>query len=120
VPDPAKTAQSYLDNLPPPPAHESERDTIDGKADVLDACLEAASPPPANGRVVVRFTVNADGSAKNATVLLDELNDLALETCLTTALVSFHYPREGGAATLVTYPLVIQDGAIQHAEGETP
>jgi len=115
TPDPAKVVASYLDNLAPPPAHESIRNVVAAHRAELDDCL-FGSAVHSDGRVVVRFHVSATGVAADAEVALDELDDPMLSDCLVKSLLSLSYSREGGAETEVVYPIVIQSGAIQYPE----
>ena len=112
TPDPAKVVAAYLDDLPPPPAHESVRDTLNAHPGGLDECAAASSGR--SGRVVVRFTISPTGVAEGGSIALDEVGDPVLADCLVKAILALSYPREGGAETQMAYPIVIADGAVVH------
>lgn len=61
--------------------------------------------PEATGRLEVRFTVDDGGDVAAATITDGNLDDLALRSCVTTAVQRWKFPKpEGGGKVVVTYP----------------
>lgn len=74
-------------------------------------CYEGAlaADPGLNGRVVVRFTVDARGSVAQAEITETTMKNQAVETCIAGAVRTWQFPRPAGkGVVVVTYPFVLK------------
>jgi hypothetical protein len=65
--------------------------------------------PNLNGRVAIRFFINASGTVSTANVSNTSLHSGAVEGCITSALKGWKFPEpRGGVIVKVTYPFVLK------------
>ena len=79
----------------------------------VEACYEAAleRAPGLEGRVVVGFTIQADGRLEGVEVSQSSLGDEGAEACIASAGAGWTFAAEGGRAPLeVRYPFAFSAG----------
>ncbi len=68
---------------------------------------ELNKDPSLSGKIVVKFTIAADGTVSDATIDSSTMNSEAVESCLCGRFLRFVFPEpEGGGIVVVTYPFV--------------
>ena len=71
---------------------------------------ELQKEPSLTGRVVVKFTIAADGSVAMARIKSSSLNNIAVEQCLVGRFMRFQFPAPaGGGIVLVSYPFLFSN-----------
>jgi TonB family protein len=71
--------------------------------------LALQANPKLAGRIVVRFTIGANGSVRKAEIVGGTLREAVFEQCLLTRVRSWLFPSpKGGAEVVVTYPFVFK------------
>lgn len=69
------------------------------------------SNPTLAGRVVIKFTIAADGSVSQAAVKSSSMNHPETENCMVAAVRTFHFPEPtGGGVVIVSYPFSFSPG----------
>ena len=68
-----------------------------------------AEDPTLSGVVVVRFTINADGSVANVRVSQSNLGNPAVEECVIAAVQTWHFTA-GGSAETFEHPFTFEPG----------
>ncbi len=70
---------------------------------------ELSSHPGMTGRISVKFTIAADGSVQRASVDSSTLNDRSVESCITTRVAEWLFPKpKGGGIVVVNYPFILK------------
>jgi len=103
----------------PPEVHgslskETIRRVIGRHLSEVRHCYEQrlVSRPELQGRVAVRFMINATGAVQVATVASSDLGDPQVGACITGAVQRWIFPApEGGGAVLVNYPFLLSQTA---------
>jgi TonB family protein len=75
----------------------------------LRSCYQAAleHTPDARGRLSVSFTIDAQGSVTDASIVDDTVGDASMRACILTAIQSWRFPEaRDGASITITYPFV--------------
>lgn len=104
----------------PPLTRDEIRLVVRAKLPQVRACFDAglARAPDIGGRVVLRFTIQADGRADAITVEEDELGEPSVAECLCEQLRSWQFPRpRAGASITVAYPFVFSSADSLRAAG---
>jgi hypothetical protein len=85
---------------------------VKSRAGVLKACYqrELNRSPGIGGKLVVTFTIAADGSVKSTRIAPDKstLRNAAVESCVKGQIARLKFPAKGGG--LVNYPFVFSQG----------
>ena len=78
----------------------------------IQACyqreLKCAWRNPPEGKIVIRFTITAEGSIKNVGVESSTLNSLDMEDCLIQVFKGFEYNNLTKAEVTLSYPFLFQ------------
>lgn len=87
---------------------EPIRRVIRAHLDQVRACYEAglARDPSLDGRVVIRFTIDRDGTVGESEVTSTTLTDPAVGECIAEAALGWRFL--AGAVIRVSYPFVLQ------------
>lgn len=96
------------------------RVVVRAKMSEVRACFDAglARTPGIGGRVLLRFTIGAEGRAGAITIVEDELTEPAVAACLSETLTRWQFPRpRGGAPVTIAYPFVFSSEASLRAAG---
>jgi hypothetical protein len=104
----------------PPLTREEIRLVVRAKLPNVRACFDAglARAPEIGGRVLLRFTIGADGRAGSIAVDEDELDDAIVTDCLRAELASWQFPLpRDGAVITITYPFVFSSADSLRAAG---
>jgi hypothetical protein len=65
--------------------------------------------PKLAGKVVIRWTIDADGNASNASVDNTTLGDDKVQQCMMARIVSWQFPKpKGGGVAVITYPWILR------------
>lgn len=68
---------------------------------------ELTTDPSISGKVVVKFVIAKDGTVSTASIKSTTLNNLAVESCLTSRFMRMQFPEpKGGGIVIVSYPFV--------------
>ncbi len=68
--------------------------------------------PSLAGKVVIKFTIAADGTVSAAEVKSTTLNNATVEQCIVNRFLRFQFdPPAGGGIVIVSYPFVFQSGS---------
>ncbi len=63
--------------------------------------------PSLSGKVVIKFTIDADGTVSSASTNSSSMNSAVVESCICQRFLRFKFPEpEGGGIVIVTYPFV--------------
>jgi hypothetical protein len=74
--------------------------------------------PDLHGRVTMQFTIQADGTVANASVLEDALHDDTVTTCFTHVMSHLRFPPPEGGSVDVHYPFALEGApAAERPEG---
>lgn len=89
------------------------RAVIKEHAQQIRFCYEEqlAVNPKLAGKVVIKWTIDADGNASNATVVADgtSLADDKVHQCMMARIVSWQFPKpKGGGIAVITYPWILR------------
>ncbi|MCM2334922.1 MAG: AgmX/PglI C-terminal domain-containing protein [Anaeromyxobacteraceae bacterium] len=89
------------------------RAVIKEHAQQIRFCYEEqlAVNPKLAGKVIVRWTIDADGNASNASVdgAGTSLNDDKVHQCMMARIVSWQFPKpKGGGIAVITYPWILR------------
>jgi hypothetical protein len=104
----------------PPLTREEIRLVVRAKLPNVRACFDAglAQAPDIGGRVLLRFTIGANGRAGSIAVDEDELDDAIVTDCLRAELASWQFPLpRDGAVITITYPFVFSSADSLRAAG---
>jgi TonB family protein len=64
--------------------------------------------PALSGRILVRFTINAEGTVISSILHSSTMNEPAVENCTVAAVGRWQFPKPlGGGQVIVTYPFVL-------------
>jgi TonB family protein len=65
--------------------------------------------PKLSGKVVIKFTIAADGTVSSAGVKSSSLNNSVVESCISGRFMRFRFPKpKGGGIVMVSYPFVFK------------
>jgi hypothetical protein len=80
---------------------------VKARAGVFRACYqkELNRTPGLSGKVIVRFTINADGSVAKASTANTTLKNAGVERCLESNVLRLKFPPADGES-IVSYPLI--------------
>jgi TonB family protein len=95
------------------PALPAERPTARHRWETLRLCYERGllSQPDLEGRVVVRFVIERDGSVSGARDGGSDLPDAQVVACVVEAFGRLRFPApEGGGRVTVSYPIIFTPG----------
>lgn len=89
------------------------RAVIKEHAQQIRFCYEEqlAVNPKLAGKVIIRWTIDADGNASNASVDTGgtSLNDDKVHQCMMARIVSWQFPKpKGGGIAVITYPWILR------------
>jgi hypothetical protein len=86
---------------------------ISGRIGDVGACYDRLllGFPGLQGRITVRFVIEADGSVKVAAVHADEIGHYGLGCCITKAVRGWRFPKPDGGLVLTTYPFMLGKAA---------
>jgi len=87
------------------------RRVIRSRINEIRSCYERAlqAEPGLEGRVVVRFVIDASGKVTNATVQESTFDDDVIEKCILAAIERLTFPvAEGGGVNVVSYPFILK------------
>jgi hypothetical protein len=89
------------------------RAVIREHAQQIRFCYEEqlAVSPKLAGKVLIKWTIDADGNASNATVVSDgtSLADAKVHQCMMDRIVSWQFPKpKGGGIAVITYPWILR------------
>jgi hypothetical protein len=98
---------------------ETIRALVQAHASEIRSCYEArlASNPTLQGKVVIRWVIEADGSVSRPSAVDDSttLHDPELHACMAARIAAWRFPKdEGGRTAVISYPWIFraaQDGA---------
>src|SRR5690606_29254801 len=66
---------------------------------------QLSARPDMYGKVLVRFTIGADGSVVTQNIGTSTLNNAMVEGCMLRRVAAWRFPQpQGGTSVLVTYP----------------
>ncbi|MDP7110519.1 MAG: AgmX/PglI C-terminal domain-containing protein, partial [Myxococcota bacterium] len=66
---------------------------------------ELRANPKLEGKVVVKFVIDASGGVSRATVHASSLGNPIVENCICERFMAFQFPKpKGGGMVIVTYP----------------
>ncbi|MHB8873998.1 MAG: TonB family protein, partial [Myxococcaceae bacterium] len=74
-------------------------------------CYESAlqRAPGLEGKVMVKFVISSAGQVVSATVSSSTVSNDALESCITTRVRTWRFPKpQGGGIVVVSYPFVFK------------
>lgn len=88
---------------------DAGREIIRGQYDDLRACYESGlgRDPKLKGLVVVRLTIEVDGTVSQANVIDNRLRDCSVVACIKSRLQATPFPKSNSSTTLV-YPLTFE------------
>lgn len=70
---------------------------------------ELTRTPGLNGKIVVKWVITGTGSVRQAQVIETGMNNRAVESCLTTRINGWRFPKpKGGGIVVVTYPFIFK------------
>jgi len=74
---------------------------------------ELVKSPNLMGRVMVQFTISAQGSVLASLVQSSTMNNVPAEQCIAAAVRRWEFPKpQGGGIVVVTYPFVLKSAGI--------
>ena len=74
---------------------------------------ELVKSPNLMGRVMVQFTISAQGSVLDSHVQSSTMNNVPAEQCIAAAVRRWEFPKpQGGGIVVVTYPFVLKSAGI--------
>lgn len=74
---------------------------------------ELVKSPNLMGRVMVQFTISAQGSVLASLVQSSTMNNVPTEQCIAAAVRRWEFPKpQGGGIVVVTYPFVLKSAGI--------
>lgn len=80
---------------------------------------ELRRDPRREGRVVVRWTIDAEGNVASAEVIETTLNAPSVEQCIVGVIRRLRFPEPpGGGVIHVTYPFILRNEDGQHRRGQ--
>lgn len=84
---------------------------VRARAGLIRVCYQRAlaKQPDLSGKVVVRFTIAADGTVPRAEVTGTTLKTPAVEACIVAQIKKMRFPAKGAAA-VVNYPFIFSRG----------
>jgi hypothetical protein len=103
VDPPSKTAT--LGSLPP----EQIQTVVRSRSDAFRKCYETglAHNPGLQGKVSVRFVIDANGNVPQAHIVGNELPDCEVTACLCDEFKKFTFPKPEGGSVNIVYSLVL-------------
>lgn len=87
------------------------KQVIQGAKDQIRTCYEKAltKNPKLAGAVKTKFTINADGTVNDSRVVMSDVADVAVGTCIVSVLDGLTFPKpKGGGVVVVNYPFVFK------------
>ena len=66
--------------------------------------------PAAQGRVVLEFTIGAEGTVTRSAVGSSDMADVKVPECMAAAALGWSFPRPEGGEVAVSYPFVLEPG----------
>lgn len=68
---------------------------------------ELTKNPGLKGKIIIKFTIAADGSVSRASIKTSSMGNSAVETCITGRFKRFKFPQpKGGGVVIVSYPFI--------------
>jgi outer membrane biosynthesis protein TonB len=68
---------------------------------------ELTKDPSLKGKIIVKFTIAADGSVSKAGIKTSSMGSAAVESCITGRFKRFKFPEpKGGGVVIVSYPFI--------------
>jgi len=68
---------------------------------------ELTKNPGLKGKIIVKFTIAADGSVSRASIKTSSMGNAAVEGCITGRFKRFKFPQpKGGGVVIVSYPFI--------------
>ena len=68
---------------------------------------ELTKNPGLKGKIIVKFTIAADGSVSRASIKTSSMGNSAVESCITGRFKRFKFPQpKGGGVVIVSYPFI--------------
>jgi TonB family protein len=103
----------------PPLTREEVRLVVRAKMPEIRACFEIGQAEGADsGRVLLRFTIGADGRPGPVQIVDDQLGAPAVASCLAELIPRWQFPRPpSGQALTITYPFVFSSEQSLRAAG---
>jgi len=91
--------------LGPPLPRERVRDVVLSGMDEILRCYRAAGQPDLTGKVVVKWTILANGRVEGTTIKESTLDAPSIDACIVDVVTGLEFPRPlGGGIVNVTYP----------------